>query len=44
VLRAAREFLHPEELQLVAVGDPTVIREPLASMELGPISVQAPVG
>ena len=37
VLRAAREFLHPEELQLVAVGDPTVVREPLAAMDLGPL-------
>lgn len=37
VLRAAREFLHPEELQLVAVGDPAVIREPLAAMDLGPL-------
>jgi zinc protease len=37
VLRAAREFLRPEELQLVAVGDPAVIREPLVSMELGPL-------
>jgi zinc protease len=37
VLRAAREFLHPEELQLVAVGDPAVIREPLDAMNLGPL-------
>ena len=37
VLRAAREFLHPEELQLVAVGDPSVIREPLDQMDLGPL-------
>ncbi|HJU70001.1 MAG TPA: pitrilysin family protein [Gemmatimonadaceae bacterium] len=37
VLRAAREFLHPEELQLVAVGDPAVIREPLDAMDLGPL-------
>jgi zinc protease len=37
VLRAAREFLHPEELQLVAVGDPAVVREPLAAMDLGPL-------
>ena len=37
VLRAAREFLHPEELQLVAVGDPAVIREPLDQMDLGPL-------
>lgn len=37
VLRAAREFLRPEELQVVAVGDPAVIREPLAAMGLGPL-------
>jgi zinc protease len=37
VLRAAREFLRPEELQLVAVGDPAVIEEPLTSMNLGPL-------
>jgi zinc protease len=37
VLRAAREFLHPDELQLVAVGDPAVVREPLAAMNLGPL-------
>lgn len=37
VLRAARAFLRPEELQLVAVGDPSVIREPLDQMDLGPL-------
>jgi zinc protease len=37
VLRAAREFLHPEELQLVAVGDPAAVEEPLANMKLGPL-------
>ena len=37
VLRAAREFLRPEELQLVAVGDPAVVEEPLAGMKLGPL-------
>jgi zinc protease len=37
VLRAAREFLRPEELQLVAVGDPALVREPLAAMDLGPL-------
>lgn len=37
VLRAAREFLHPEEMQLVAVGDPAVVREPLEALELGPL-------
>ena len=44
VLRAAREFLRPEELQLVAVGDPAVIREPLATMELGPVTAERPDG
>jgi zinc protease len=39
VLRAARDFLHPEELQLVAVGDPAVVREPLAALSLGPLQV-----
>lgn len=37
VLRAAREFLRPEELQIVAVGDPAVVRGPLAEMNLGPL-------
>jgi zinc protease len=37
VLRAAREFLRPEELQLVAVGDPAAVREPLEAMDLGPL-------
>jgi zinc protease len=37
VLRAAREFLRPEEVQLVAVGDPAVVREPLDAMDLGPL-------
>jgi zinc protease len=39
VLRAAREFLHPQELQLVAVGDPAVVREPLAEMSFGPVTL-----
>jgi zinc protease len=39
VQRAAREFLRPDELQLVAVGDPALVRDPLAEMGLGPIQV-----
>jgi zinc protease len=39
VLRAAREFLHPGELQLVAVGDPAVVREPLGEMNFGPVTL-----
>ena len=37
VLRAAREFLRPEELQLVAVGDPAIVRGQLTAMDLGPV-------
>ena len=44
VLRAAREFLRPEELQLVAVGDPAVVREPLAEMDLGPLQAYDTAG
>lgn len=44
VLRAARDFLHPEELQLVAVGDPAVIRGPLAAIDLGPLQTYDPTG
>ena len=44
VLRAARDFLHPEELQLVAVGDPAVIRGPLAAIDLGPLQTYDATG
>jgi zinc protease len=39
VLRAAREFLRPEELQLVAVADPAIVREPLEAFSVGPLQV-----
>jgi zinc protease len=39
VQRAARDFLHPEQLQVVSVGDPTVVREPLAEMKFGPLTL-----
>src|SRR5262249_7029816 len=44
ILEAARQHLHPEALQLVAVGDPTVIRQRLASLEFGPITVYDAAG
>jgi zinc protease len=37
VLRVAREHLHPDALQLVAVGDPAVIRAPLEELNVGPV-------
>lgn len=41
VLRVARTHLHPEELLIMAVGDPDVIEAPLNALNLGPVSVQA---
>jgi zinc protease len=37
VLRVARQHLHPEALQLVAVGDPAVITAPLRELNVGPV-------
>jgi len=37
VLHAADKHLHPEELQLVVVGDPTVVAAPLAALDVGPV-------
>ncbi len=39
VLHAADKHLHPDQLQLVVVGDPVVIASPLASLDAGPVSV-----
>ena len=39
VLTAARTHLHPESLQILAVGDATTITEPLAALQLGTPSV-----
>jgi len=41
VLAAARAHLHPEALQVLAVGDATAITEPLAALDLGTPSVTA---
>ena len=39
VLRAAQTHLHPDRLQLLAVGDPAVIAGPLDAMGFGPLTV-----
>jgi zinc protease len=44
ILLAAQRYLHPESLQLVAVGDPAAVREPLAALEFGPITVYDALG
>jgi len=37
VLEAARAHLRPDELQIVAVGDPAVVRGPLEQLKIGPV-------
>lgn len=39
VLAAARARIHPDELQLVVVGDPAAVRGPLEELEFGPLTV-----
>jgi zinc protease len=39
VLAAARAHLHPDRMQIVAVGDPGVVRAPLEALGLGPVTV-----
>lgn len=36
VLAAARQHLHPEQLQFAVVGDPKAVRAPLERLQLGP--------
>jgi zinc protease len=42
VLRVARLHLDPARLQVVVVGDASAIREPLAALGVGPVSVYDP--
>ncbi|HET7458945.1 MAG TPA: pitrilysin family protein [Gemmatimonadaceae bacterium] len=37
VLRAARDHLHPDRLQIVVVGDPAAVRAPLEALAAGPV-------
>jgi len=39
VLEAARAHVRPEHLQIVAVGDPALVRGPLEQLALGPMHV-----
>jgi len=39
VLSAARTHVRPEQVQIVTVGDPTVIRAPLEALGLGPVRI-----
>ncbi|HEX6576067.1 MAG TPA: pitrilysin family protein [Gemmatimonadaceae bacterium] len=40
VLKAAQEHVRPDELQIVVVGNPDVIREPIEALQFGPVSVR----
>jgi zinc protease len=48
VLRAARDHLHPDRLQVVVVGDPATVRAPLEALGIGPLAAYdadgAPIG
>jgi zinc protease len=40
VLNAARKYVKPEELQIVVVGNSELIRQPVESLSIGPVSVR----
>jgi len=40
VLRAAQDHVSPDMLQIVVVGDPTVVKEPVEGLALGEVSVR----
>ena len=44
LLDAAQRHLHPESLQMVVVGDPSVVRTPLQELGFGPISLYDTLG
>jgi len=44
ILNAARTHVRPEQLQIVTVGDPAVIRGPLEALGLGPVHVYDAAG
>jgi zinc protease len=43
VLNAARNHVHPERLQIIVVGEPALIKEPLEALGVGELWVHAPV-
>jgi zinc protease len=42
VLKAARTYVRPDELQIVIVGDAAAIREPVEALGFGPLEVTEP--
>jgi zinc protease len=43
ILRVAQAHFDPAKLQVVAVGDPAVIAEPLETLDIGAVSISDPV-
>jgi zinc protease len=39
VLNAAKKYVHPDQLQVVVVGDPTLLTSPIETLQIGPLSV-----
>jgi zinc protease len=39
VLNAAREYVHPDQLQVVVVGDPTLLKSPIEALQIGALTV-----
>jgi zinc protease len=44
ILDAAKHYLHPDQLQMVVVGDPASVRGKLEAMNFGPITVYDALG
>lgn len=44
ILQAAQRYLHPDALQLVAVGDPAAIRAPLVGLGFGSVTIYDTLG
>ncbi len=39
VLNAAKEYVHPDELQILVVGDPTLLKAPIEALQVGRLTV-----
>jgi zinc protease len=39
VLNAAKEHVHPDQLQVVVVGDPTLLKAPIEALQIGALTV-----
>jgi hypothetical protein len=44
VLKAARDHVQPESLQIVVVGNPEIVQAPIEALGIGPVLVNEAVG